>query len=182
MDNTSFINHFLIAMPSFNDDTFGRSVIFVCEHDQDGAMGIIVNKPLNVHLGGILEHLEIDVINEEIAKTPVFMGGPVGQEHGFVIHTPYRDDEGADDLVISASRETLIDIAEGDGPEHYLITLGYSGWGPGQLETEINRNDWLVVPYDKSIIFDTSIDQRWKKATELLGINVTQLSSQVGHA
>lgn len=182
MESTYFINHFLIAMPSFKDDTFGQSVVFLCEHDEDGAMGIIVNKPLNVHLGGVLEHLQIEIDNKEIAQTPVFMGGPVGQEHGFVIHTPYREDEGHDDLVISASRETLVDIAEGKGPAEYLITLGYAGWGPGQLETEINRNDWLIVPYNKSIIFETNVDQRWKKAAKLIGIDIGQLSSQVGHA
>ena len=108
------------------------------------------------------------------------MGGPVSQESGFIIHTPYRDDELNEDLVISASKETLTDIAQGNGPEHYIVTLGYAGWEAGQLETEINRNDWLLVPYEKEIIFTTLLEKRWQKAIELLGITIEQLSSQTG--
>ncbi len=169
-------------MPTLADTNFSRAVIFLCEHNQDGAMGLMINKPLNVKLDSVLEHLDIDISGTELANTPIYMGGPVGQEHGFVIYTPYQDDEDEDDIVISASKETLADIAQSTGPEHFLITLGYAGWGAGQLEEEINRNDWLVVPYDKQIIFNIPSKLRWQKAAELLGIDINQLSSQVGHA
>ena len=185
MQPISFKNQFIISMPALTDPNFNRAVIFLCEHNEEGAMGLMINKPLNVQLGGVLEHLEIDAGNNDISaieNIPIYMGGPVGQEHGFVIHEPYREDEGADDLVISASRDTLTDIAKGAGPSQYLVALGYTGWGGGQLEEEINGNDWLVAPYDKDIIFKTPTDSRWQRAIELLGIDINQLSSQVGHA
>lgn len=171
-------------MPSIgeHDTTFAQSVVFLCEHSEDGAMGIIINKPLNVTLGSVLQHLEIESDSNKINNIPVYMGGPVGQEHGFVIHEPYREDESKDDLVISASKDTLADIALDDGPSRYFVALGYTGWDAGQLETEINRNDWLMVPYDKEIIFNTPTEQRWRKAIQLLGIDVDRLSSHVGHA
>ena len=170
-------------MPSLTDEdaTFSRSVVFLCEHTEDGAMGIIINKPLNVTLGSVLEHLEIDS-GDTVNDTPVYMGGPVGQEHGFVIHEPYREDESDDDLVISASKDTLADIANSDGPSCYFVALGYTGWDAGQLEEEIGRNDWLMVPYDKDIIFNTPVEQRWNKAIQLLGIDINKLSSHAGHA
>ena len=180
MPDVTFKNHFLIAMPSQEDSIFSRSVIFLCEHSADGAMGIIINRLLSIKLTSILEHLAIDITNPAIKDVPVYMGGPVSQESGFIIHTPYRDDELNEDLVISASKETLTDIAQGNGPEHYIVTLGYAGWEAGQLETEINRNDWLLVPYEKEIIFTTLLEKRWQKAIELLGITIEQLSSQTG--
>jgi putative transcriptional regulator len=184
MQKTNFNNYFLIAMPAISesDSTFAQAVIFLCEHSDDGAMGIIINKPLNVTLGSVLQHLDIESNIEKINNIPIYMGGPVGQEHGFVIHEPYRDDEQDDDLVISASRDTLADIANDEGPLQYFVSLGYTGWEAGQLEEEISHNDWLMVPYSKEIIFDTPIEQRWRKAIELLGIDIAKLSSHVGHA
>lgn len=182
MSDITFKYHFLIAMPSLTDDTFHQSVIFLCEHSADGAMGIIINKSLNIKLDGVLDHLSVEVSNTDTEKDTVYMGGPVGQEHGFVIHSPYRDDEQEEDLIISASKEILVDIAEGNGPDNYLVALGYAGWTAGQLEKEINQNDWLLTPYDKKIIFDTPIDQRWKKSIELIGFSINQLTTQLGHA
>lgn len=182
MSDITFKYHFLIATPSLTDDTFSQSVIFLCEHSADGAMGIIINKSLNINLDGVLEHLSLDVDNTKIENDIVYMGGPVGQEHGFVIHSPYHDDEQEEDLIISASKEILVDIAENKGPDSYLVALGYTGWSAGQLEKEISQNDWLLTPYNKHIIFDTPIDQRWKKSIELLGFSANQLTSQTGHA
>lgn len=184
MNKSNFNNYFLIAMPSLSetDTVFSRSVVFLCEHSEEGAMGIIINKPLNVSLGSVLEHLEIKSDDSTINNLPVYMGGPVGQEHGFIIHEPYREDEAEDDLVISASRDTLADIADGQGPERFFVSLGYTGWDAGQIEDEISRNDWLMVPYDKEIIFNTPIEQRWSKAIALLGIDLHKLSSHTGHA
>ena len=180
MTDVTFKNHFLIAMPSQEDAIFSRSVIFLCEHGPDGAMGLIINRLLSIKLPSILEHLDIDITSPAIKDVSIYMGGPVSQESGFIIHTPYREDELNEDLVISASKETLADIAQGNGPEHYIVTLGYAAWEAGQLETELNHNDWLLVPYEKEIIFNTLLDQRWQKAIELLGITVDQLSSQTG--
>ena len=117
MNASTFQNHFLIAMPALQDSNFSNAVIFLCEHSAEGAMGLIINKPLNVQLGGVLEHLDIAVDDPKVSKIPVYMGGPVGQENGFVIHEPYREDEQDDDLIISASRDTLADIAAGGGPK-----------------------------------------------------------------
>ena len=182
MNEQSFKNHFLIAMPSLTDDSFFKEcVIFLCEHDHEGALGIMINKTLNVKLNSVLEQMDMKS-SAPYAKQWVFMGGPVGQEHGFVIHTPYREDEAQDDLVISASRETLSDIANNTGPTDYLIALGYTGWSPGQLESEISQNDWLLAPYSKNILFDTPPKMRWQHAIKLLGFSHTQLSTQEGHA
>ena len=145
-------------------------------------MGIMINKSLNIRLSSVLEHLDIKQIDESVLNETIYMGGPVGQEHGFVIHEPYRDDEHFEDLVISASTETLNDIATGQGPNAFLVTLGYAGWSAGQLEEEINHNDWLLVPYDKRIIFNTPRDLRWQRAIELLGFTVDQLAMHEGHA
>lgn len=182
MQDITFKYHFLIAMPSLTDNTFAQSVVFLCEHSSDGAMGIIINKSLDISLTGVLEHLSLDTTDPAAEHETVYMGGPVGQEHGFVIHEPYLDDEGDEDLVISASKEILVDIAQGKGPDAYLVTLGYAAWSAGQLEKEINQNDWLLVPYDKRILFDTPAEERWKQAIELLGFSVNQLSALPGHA
>lgn len=189
---TYFSNHFLIAMPSLKDPNFSRSVILLCEHDKEGAMGIIINKPLHVTLSSVLEHLNLIPATSKIGSTPVFMGGPVGQEHGFVLHEPYDNNNKSkgklntpvtnDDLVISASKETLADIACGKGPKRFHVALGYAGWEADQLLNEINRNDWLVTPYDKELIFNTPVEARWEKAVKLLGVDFNNLSSQVGHA
>jgi putative transcriptional regulator len=182
MNESSFKNHFLIASPTLIDDTFNQAVIFLCDHSEEGAMGIIINKPLNIHLYSVLEQLNLNHDIPDVANQPVFMGGPVGQENGFVIHQPYRPEEIEDDLVISASQDVLEDITNNQGPEKYLVALGYTGWAPKQLDTEISQNDWLIAPYDKSILFDTPLANRWKAAIELLGFSPAKLSTQQGHA
>ena len=173
----SLKNTFLIAMPSLKDPNFSQSVIYINEHTENGAMGLIINKPLQINLGSILEHLSIGIDDADIITIPVLSGGPVGQEHGFVIHN-----ENGDDIIISASKDILKSIAAGKGPAHFLITLGYSGWGAGQIELEIARNDWLVAPFSPEVLFDTPINQRWAAAAEILGIDLNLLSDQIGHA
>jgi putative transcriptional regulator len=174
-------HHFLVAMPTLNDINFSKSVIYIYEHNSEGAMGLIINKPLQITLGNVLQHLDIETSNKKIAATPVLMGGPVGQEHGFVIHDD-PDQETGHSVSISASKDILKAIANGAGPNHFLITLGYAGWEPGQLEHEIHRNDWLVAPFDSSILFSTPCNQRWHRAASLLGIDIIHLSSETGHA
>lgn len=183
-----FPNHYLVAMPSLDDVNFSRAVIFLEEHSSEGAIGLIVNKPLHLNLGNVMDHLEIKITRPHIADQSVLMGGPVGQDQGFVLHrpwskaaTPTRNNPNSE-ICISSSKEILRQIATGQGPEGFVITLGYSGWEPGQLELEIFRNDWLVVPGKADILFDTPIEQRWRRSAQLLGIDITQLSDQSGHA
>lgn len=175
-----FPHQFLIAMPSLMDANFTKSVIYLYEHSHEGAMGLVINKPMDVTLGNVLQHLDIQVKSPSVENLPVLMGGPIGQEHGFVIHDIHGKQED-DQIIISSSKEILKSIANGQGPENFLVTLGYAGWQPGQLENEIRRNDWLVAPFAEEILFTTPLDRRWNKATELLGIDITQLSDQVGH-
>lgn len=184
MDSRHFRHHFLIAMPTLKDSNFTRAVIYLYEHDDEGAMGLAINKPLDITLGNVLRHLDIEPTDKHAENAPVLMGGPVGQEHGFVIHdnVAFGGEVQEEGITISASKEILRDIAKGKGPEHYLVALGYSGWEAGQLELEIQRNDWLVAPFDPSILFSTSIDRRWVNAAKLLGIDINRLSDQIGHA
>ena len=156
VDNLS--NNFLVAMPSLND----------------------MNKPLNVKLGVVLDHLGIPAADSLVAEEPVLMGGPVGQEHGFVLHESRQKTDG-ERLCVSVTKEVLVDVLKNFGPNDYAVTLGYSGWEANQLEKEIRNNDWLVVPFTKKILFDTPIERRWSEAAKILGIDINQLSDQVGH-
>lgn len=176
--NKHFENHLLIAMPSLHDSNFSRSVVYLFEHSEQGALGMIINKPLQIQLVNVMEHLGILEVNPEVAKLPVFSGGPVGQEHGFIIH---RDPKNKT-LAVSASKEMLENIAKNQGPEKFIVTLGYSGWGAQQLDQEIARNDWLVAPATDTIVFDTPVHERWQRAAESLGVDLKKLSGQSGHA
>ncbi len=183
MKTSELTHHFLIATPALKDPNFSKAVIYIYEHGPDGAMGLVINKPLQINLGSIMAHLDIEMPDESISTLPVFMGGPVGQEHGFIIH--HRNIEATDDneeLLISASKETLKLIAQGLGPKEFIVVLGYAGWESGQLEFEINRNDWLIAPYAPGILFSTPVERRWKAAAKLLGIDINLLSDQIGHA
>lgn len=181
----TYRNHLLVAMPSQKSDFFSKSVVFIYEYSKKtGAIGFIINKPLSATVGNVLEHLEIPVENEVIADKPVFSGGPVGPDQGFVLHDEMRlaEYQGDKEVTVSTSREILQDIGEGHGPDHYIITLGYSGWEPGQLEAEIQQNEWLVVPLQKSFLFDVPISKRWSVAAKSLGVDFNRLSSHVGRA
>lgn len=157
--------------------------MYIYEHSNKGAMGIVINKSLhNITLGTLLQHLDIEVKDEVTAALPVLSGGPVGPEQGFVVHGNPSMDKKARQVLISASKKTLRDISVGKGPEQFIILLGYAGWGGGQLEKEINRNDWLIAPYSSKILFDTPIEKRWAAAAETIGVDINQLSDQVGHA
>ncbi|WP_411918831.1 YqgE/AlgH family protein [Coxiella burnetii] len=173
-------NHFLVAMPQLNDFTFTKAVIYVSQHDAKGALGIIINRPLALTLGKVLEHLNIEIAQPQIANHPVLMGGPIGQEHGFIVYEQ-ESPQGAE-ILLSASKDMLDDIAKNKGPDDFLITLGYAGWEAGQLENEIARNDWLVVPFNRKILFETPLKSRWQKASTIIGVEINQLSGQIGHA
>jgi putative transcriptional regulator len=185
-DIMDLTNHFLIAMPQLADPNFFQSVTYICEHNADGTMGLIINRPTEMTLGDIFNHLEIDNGDTSTGQQPVYFGGPVHQDRGFVLHTPSKNWNGtlfvSDDIAVTASSDILTDMAHAQGPKKSLVTLGYAGWGPGQLEEEIRQNSWLSVPATAEIIFDLPHDKRWAAAATLLGIDLTQLSGQTGHA
>jgi putative transcriptional regulator len=174
-------NHFLVAMPRLVDFNFSKSVIYIYEHNNEGALGMIINKPLQINLGKVLEHLDIKLGESKVGNLPVLMGGPVGQEHGFIIFSQPSTQNGAE-ILVSASKDMLREIAVGKGPGDFIVTLGYSGWEAGQLEQEIAHNDWLIVPFNHDILFNTPIEKRWHATAALIGIDIHHLSNQVGHA
>lgn len=170
-------------MPSLEDFNFSKAVVYLYEHTTEGALGMIINKPSQINLGSVLEHLDIRVIHSKISTRPVLMGGPVGQEHGFILFERQTETtQNGTEISVSASKEMLRDIAKGEGPDHFVVTLGYSGWDAGQLEKEIASNDWLIVPFDHKVLFETPLEKRWESAAALIGIDVKHLSGQVGHA
>lgn len=188
MPEESLRNQFLIAMPSLADSNFERSVSLLCEHGDDGALGLIINRPTDLSVGGMFEHLELDAsgLSQAQSESPVYWGGPVQSERGFVLHSPLGQWESSilvsPSLAVSTSRDILAAIGAGQGPDRFLITLGYAGWESGQLEREIMENSWLNTEANPSIIFDTASDMRWDAATRLLGIDPSSLSHDAGHA
>jgi len=186
MQTTSLTNHFLIAMPALADPNFYHTVTYICAHNEDGAMGIIINRPLGLSLGEVLQQMEIPARSEIIERIPIYQGGPVQSNRGFVLHQPLQKWDSCigitNDIGIATSRDILQAIAVGEGPEQSLIALGYAGWAPGQLEKEIMDNSWLNAPADTGIIFNTPIEQRWHAAAGLMGIDLEKLSIDVGHA
>ncbi len=179
-------NHFLIAMPSLEDPNFGGSLVFIAEHNEQGALGLVINRPMEIDLATLFRRIELELNPSGLARSAVMQGGPVQTDRGFVLHQPV----GAwgstvivnDDIGLTSSRDVLEAVAAGTGPERILVMLGYAGWGPGQLEDEISRNAWLTVEADASIIFDTPADERLARAFALLGINPAFLASAAGHA
>jgi putative transcriptional regulator len=183
---TNLTNHFLIAMPGLQDPNFEKSVTYICEHSEDGAMGIVINNPLSIPVSEILEQLDIDEKASGIPDNPIYLGGPVNGERGFVLHDNDTEWDSTlrvkDGISVTTSRDILVSIASGTGPERSLIALGYAGWGSGQLEQELADNAWLAVPADKAIIFDLPPEERWNAAAAELGIDLALLSTDTGHA
>jgi putative transcriptional regulator len=182
----SLKNQLLIAMPALQDPNFARTVTYICEHGEHGAMGIVLNRPTNLRLGDILQHMEIEGGLGEAGEQMVFLGGPVEEERGFVLHTHTEPWDSTlavnEDISITTSRDILQAMARGGGPRRTLIALGYAGWGAGQLERELQENAWLSGPADQSILFELPAEQRWEAAARLLGVDVNLLSSEAGHA
>ncbi|HLE94106.1 MAG TPA: YqgE/AlgH family protein [Sulfuricaulis sp.] len=182
----SFANHFLIAMPTLADANFARSVTLICEHSDKGAMGIVVNRMTDLRLGDIFEQLSIDPAKASNTESIVYLGGPVQNNRGFVLHEPLGNWESTltvtDNLGVSTSRDVLEAIAHNRGPDKYMVALGYAGWGAGQLEREISENSWLSGPASREIIFNLPVEHRWKAAARLMGVNLSTLSGEAGHA
>jgi putative transcriptional regulator len=185
-------HHFLIAMPGLNDELFGRSVVYMCEHSERGALGLVINKPSDILLPRLFEKVDLSLGRDDLASLPVFQGGPVQTERGFVLHDAIAAGEGETvyastlsipgGLEMTTSRDVLEAIASGAGPRRVFVTLGYASWGQGQLESEITENSWLTVEADPSLIFDAPVAQRYERAMALLGLQPWMLSPDAGHA
>ena len=187
MDSTgTFANQLLIAMPGMADPNFSSTVTLICEHNEDGALGIVINRPLTLDLGGLFEQLDLEVRDPIIAKAPVMLGGPVGPERGFVLHNRGAEFETSlsvsDDIQLTLSRDIIDAMATGDGPEKSLVALGYAGWEAGQLEEEILANSWLNAPATTDIVFDIPFADRWAAAAESIGIDLSRIAPDAGHA
>ena len=189
-DRINLTNQFLIAMPGMGDDTFSGAVVYLCEHNERGALGLVINKPIDIKLKNLFEKVELTLDSDDLAEQPVYFGGPVQTERGFVLHERQGDEASPysstlsipGGLEMTTSKDVLEALAQGAGPKRLLVTLGYSGWGAGQLEDELGRNGWLNVDAAPEIIFDTPVPERYHKALALLGIDPRMLSQEAGHA
>lgn len=183
---TNLTNHFLIAMPGLEDPNFFHTVTYICEHTSDGAMGIVINRPMDLQLSDIFEQLEIKIVSPKLAEQPVYLGGPVQSDRGFVLHDSATEWNSTlritPDICVTTSLDILEAIASDKGPAHSLIALGYAGWGAGQLESELAQNAWLNGPAKSDIIFQRASQERWQAAADLLGVDLNLLSSDTGHA
>ena len=195
-DPVNFTHHFLIAMPGLEDDMFSKSVIYMCEHSERGALGLVINKPSDINLQKLFDKVELPLHRHDLIQAPVFQGGPVQTERGFVLHESIvmPDSESQTEsiyastmtipggLEMTTSKDVLEALSTGYGPRKVFVSLGYSSWGQGQLESEISDNTWLTVAADPAVIFDTPVDQRYAKALMLLGLEAWMLSPEAGHA
>ena len=179
-------NQFLIAMPALADGNFSQTVTLVCEHNAQGALGIVINRPMPLRLADVFEQLKLSAQDQPLREQAILQGGPVQPDRGFVIHragTPYESTlVVSNSLHVTTSRDVLTAVAAGRGPQPISMALGYAGWEAGQLEAEMVQNAWLTVPVNERILFDTPFEDRWQAAAQLLGINISTLSSQAGHA
>ena len=188
-------NHFLIAMPGLADENFSKSVVYLCEHNERGALGLVINKPSDITVGKLFDKVDLSLGRDDLKDKPVFQGGPVQTERGFVLHEGMTASNATEQepgyastmvipggLEMTTSRDVLEAMASGAGPQRVLMTLGYAAWGEGQLETELGDNAWLTVNADRQVIFDTPIEQRYDKALALLGLQSWMLSPDAGHA
>ncbi len=193
--STNLTHHFLIAMPGLEDGLFSKSVVYLCDHSPRGALGLIINKPSEINLSDLFGKVDLSLQRADLADQAVLQGGPLHEERGFVLHeampeqyAPVAGGAYASSMVIqgglamTTSRDVLEALAGGQGPSKVLVSLGYSSWGEGQLESELMRNSWLTVDAEKSIIFDTPINQRYERALDLLGLKAWMIAPQAGHA
>lgn len=182
----SLAEQFLIAMPTLLDSVFARTVTLICQHDEQGAMGLVVNQDSDYTLGELFDQLDLNCDNAAMRELAVLSGGPVQAERGFILHHDGREWDSSmrlsNGLIVSTSRDILKALAAGEGPDQFLVLLGYSGWSAGQLEQEITENSWLNAPVAQDILFKLPVEQRWHAAASQIGIDLALMSSQVGHA
>lgn len=186
MKTDRFTTQLLIAMPSLTDPNFAQSVTLICEHNEQGALGIVISRPMEIPLGELLEHIDIHPTAMEVRAETVYAGGPVQMDRGFVLHQPLGRWESTlamdENLGLTTSRDILAAVANGEGPDKRLVALGYAGWSPGQLEEELADNAWLTVPGDSRILFEVPPHRRWHAAAQKLGIDLNLLAGEAGHA
>jgi len=186
MEPIDLTNHFLIAMPALVDPYFNRALIYVCEHNSQGAMGVIVNKPLDLTLEGLFEKVDLELKSREMASMPVHFGGPVQMDRGFVLHSPPGEWQSSlqvnQEIGLTSSKDILASISENGMPHDIILTLGYAGWSAGQLESELAQNAWLTIPANPEILFRQAPEERLPAAMQKLGISFAQLSEVAGHA
>ena len=182
----NLVNQFLVAMPGMLDDSFTGAVVLLCEHSPQGALGLVINRPTDLSMQTLFERIDLKLEIQPLADRPVFFGGPVHTDRGFVLHKPVGSYgstiQVSDELALTTSRDVLQAVAQGEGPDQLLVTLGYAGWGAGQLESELAANAWLTVPASPHIIFDVPPEERFKASLAVLGIDPIMLASQAGHA
>jgi putative transcriptional regulator len=188
MESVNLTNHFLIAMPAMADPYFAKSLTFICEHNEQGALGVVINRPTEMTLGALFRQVEIPLTDEALARLPVYFGGPVQVDRGFVLHRPVGEWQSTlsvnGEVGLTTSKDILQALGQGQGPNaaDILVSLGYAGWAPGQLEHELKQNAWLTVGANPSVIFDLPPEARIHAAVELLGIDLASLSEDAGHA
>ena len=185
-DASNLTNNFLIAMPGMSDPAFERTVTYLCQHTPEGALGIIVNRPSEMMLGDVLKELKIPIFDERVSGQPVYWGGPVQPDRGFVLHAREGEWKSTlrinEEFCLTTSRDILEALGRGEGPSRAILALGYAGWGSGQLEQEIAQNAWLNAEATESVLFDRPPEKRWHAAAELVGVDISQLTLEAGHA
>ena len=186
MPSINLTDHFLIAMPAMADPYFAKSLTYICEHNEQGALGVVINRPIDMTLLALFERLSLTLADKERADSPVYFGGPVQTDRGFVLHEPTGQWQSTlkvrDAIGLTTSKDILEAVGRGEGPQRMLVTLGYAGWSAGQLEHELSQNAWLTVAAKDRIIFDLPADERLPAALGLLGVNLASLSEEAGHA
>jgi len=186
MENANFTDHFLIAMPNMTDPNFAGTLTYICDHGPDGALGVVVNRPIELSLEKLFEQIGIPMDNDGVRQQPVYFGGPVQIERGFVLHRPVGSWNSTlsvhDRVGLTTSKDILEATGRSEGPGQIMVTLGYSGWAAGQLEAEIKQNAWLTVPANPDVIFDMPPETRLAAAMQILGIDLAMLSEEAGHA
>ena len=186
MQTVDLTHHFLIAMPSLADPFFSKTLTYICEHSDQGALGLVVNKPIDLTLKDLLDQLDISSDNQAIRGLPIMFGGPIQLDRGFVLHQPVGDWQSTmtvnDEVGLTTSLDILRAIASGESPKQLLVALGYSGWAPGQIEHELSQNAWLTVPASATIIFELPAEERLTAAMHSLGVDFSTLSDEVGHS
>ncbi len=184
--HVNLTHHFLIAMPAMADPNFARTLTYICNHDKDGALGLVVNRPIDMTLSTLFEQIELPLADDILRTAPVHYGGPVQADRGFVLHRPLGNWTStlaiSDELGLTTSKDVLAALGRGDGPHDILVSLGYAGWSGGQLEHELGQNAWLTVEADPDLLFAVPAEERLPAAIRLLGIDLSRLSEDVGHA
>jgi len=186
VSSVNLTHHFLIAMPSMADPYFSKTLTYICEHNDQGALGLVVNRPIDMTLRALFERLSLQMRDGRSGDAPIYFGGPVQTDRGFVLHEPAGDWQSTlrvrDLIGLTTSKDILEAVGRGEGPQRMLVTLGYAGWSPGQLEHELSQNAWLTVEARDGIIFDTPAEERLPAAMELLGLDYARLQDSAGHA